>query len=399
MNVSASSANQSIATSNAQPKRLGGPKQIESPKRRLSLVISSLRLGGAQRVLVTLAREWIRQGHAVSFVTNAGADQDFYSLPKSVRRESLNLECSNQSRLSRVIAPGKRILRLRRALQRQRPDVVISFCDRTNLETLLATRGINVPVIVSERTNPHQNPQHWPWPLLRRQLYPLASCMVVQTTAVGRHTQSHAPGTRVTTIANPLRPLAENSPQTNRLETIVAVGRLDPCKGLDTLIAAFATIHERYPSWTVQIIGEGSERTALTALVAKLNLQHRIHFVGQTQHPEEYLATAGIYVLPSRWEGFPNSLLEAMAAGCPCLAADCDFGPAELIHHGKNGLLTPVDDATTLASHLEQLMTDAKLRTQLGQRASEVHQEYRLSSIIQQWNNLVEQVMAETSRT
>ncbi|MCA9196366.1 MAG: glycosyltransferase family 4 protein [Planctomycetales bacterium] len=395
MNVQSLSADRHPANIAIQSNGLG-TNQIESPQRRISLVISSLRLGGAQRVLVTLADEWVRQGHSVSLITNAGADQDFYSLPKSVPRESLNLERPNPSWLGRVTAPGKRILRLRRALQRQRPDIVISFCDRTNLETLLATRGLKVPVLASERTNPRQNPQRWPWPLLRRHLYPLASRMVVQTAAVGQHTQSQAPGTRVTTIANPLRPLDENSPQTNRAETIVAVGRLDPCKGLDTLIAAFVMIHQRHPSWTMQIVGEGSERTALTALIAKFNLQHRIHFVGQTQHPEEYLSTAGIYVLPSRWEGFPNSLLEAMAAGCPCVAADCDFGPAELIQHEKNGLLTPVDNPTELANHLDHLMRDAPLRAKLGQNACQVRRTYNVAAIIARWDSLIHDVIAAT---
>jgi glycosyltransferase involved in cell wall biosynthesis len=163
------------------------------------------------------------------------------------------------------------------------------------------------------------------------------------------------------------------------------MGRLVDQKGFDVLVRAFASIADEFPDWTVRIYGDGPDRDALSSQIASFGLSTRITLVGRTDAPDAVLAAASMFALPSRYEGFPNVLLEAMSHGCACVATDCDSGPAELIVSAHNGVLTPVNDAFSFAQGLAALMDDAALRTRFGHNATRVREQFAASRILSAW--------------
>jgi glycosyltransferase involved in cell wall biosynthesis len=166
---------------------------------------------------------------------------------------------------------------------------------------------------------------------------------------------------------------------------IIAVGRLSAEKGIDILLRAFARVSPRFPNWRVHIIGDGSERRALIQLRDKLKLEDRVEFVGEVREVESWMSRTGLLVHPSRREGFPNAVLEAMGMGVAVICADCRAGPAELIEDGINGRLVPVDDVDALAKAMSVLMTSREIREQLGREARKVSGRFGRDRIMEEW--------------
>ncbi|MGH8118890.1 MAG: glycosyltransferase, partial [Rhodanobacteraceae bacterium] len=180
--------------------------------------------------------------------------------------------------------------------------------------------------------------------------------------------------------------------------TLLAVGRLSPEKGFDLLIEAFAQVAERHRDWHLRILGEGPLRTDLEWRIAARGLGNRIAMPGFDADVREAMRAADLFVLSSRYEGFPNALLEAMAEGTACVSFDCDAGPRELIEHARNGWLVPAGDVPALAAALDALMRDAGTRARLGRCARGVVATYALPAILGQWNALVASVLRPPMR-
>ena len=249
--------------------------------------------------------------------------------------------------------------------------------------TILATRGVSIPVIVSERINPAQHIEEPMWNYGRWLTYRLAHSVVAQTPTIGlwlvKHTQA-----AIAIIPNPLRELPTLI--SNREKLIVGAGRLHPQKGFDVLIRAFASIIEAVNGWKLVIVGEGSQREPLMELIQKLELGDSVTFVGWTNNVETWFARASLVVQPSRYEGFPNVVLEAMAMGATVVstsAADC------LIVDGINGRLVEVDDVDNTARVMLQLMNDEQQRQSLGSTAQKVRTTYAQAAIMPQWESVM----------
>lgn len=194
-------------------------------------------------------------------------------------------------------------------------------------------------------------------------------------------------------IANPVRrfQIQKQLPQC-LYPRIIAIGRLVHLKGLDLLLAAFAEAAEHFPEWQLDIFGQGPLREELEIKRNQLGLEKRVHFRGITTDVYAELERSNIFVLPSRIEGFPNVLLEAMAAGVAVIAADCKFGPGEIIDNENNGLLIPPENIPALTQALKRLMSDAELREKLGSAARSVQERYAEEKIVKRWINLIEEV-------
>jgi glycosyltransferase involved in cell wall biosynthesis len=354
---------------------------------RVALIISALSDGGAERVVCSLARYWSRAGCEVVVVTISGRDTDRYELPPEVERIALDLAHDSRNRLEGLLRSSRRVTRLRAALRRVRPDVVVSFLARTNVLTLAATCGMGTPLFVCERSDPRRERIGAPWAALRRALYPLATGVVVQTERVAPWARAVCP--RVYVIPNFVEaPASLARPDEAAGEKrLVAMGRLAPEKGFDLLVRAFALVAPSRPDWALVIVGEGAERRNLEALVSGLGLRDRVRLPGRTSEPGSFLAAAHAFALASRYEGFPNALLEAMACGLPVAAFDCDSGPAEIVAHERTGLLVPAGDVAALAAALGRLMDHPEERARLGAAAREITSTLEPERILGLWSD------------
>lgn len=334
--------------------------------------------------MADMANYWAQEGWHVTLATWSGRDlADFYALSPSVSRAWLDVDARGASILGRLHAFVLRVAKLRKLLRAAQPDAVLSFIDVSNIHTILAARGLETRVVISERTHPGLNRTvSRPWRALRRLCYPWADEVVAQTQDAALWIERRCK-IAVLVIPNSVRPLT--SPTAAREPLIIAVGRLSKEKGFEILLEAFARVSPRFPDWRVCIIGEGPERLALTALAERLNLRGRIELAGQVHDVEEWMGRAALMVHPSRREGFPNAVLEAMAMGVAVICANCSSGPSELIEDGINGRLVRVDDVEELAHVMATLMADSSGRERLGLEAAMVRRRYSTSEIMEQW--------------
>ena len=336
---------------------------------RLVLVIAGLEAGGAERVLSTLANAWVAEGHEVVLITYAPGGADFYPLDTRVRRLGLDMLRTVPHPLLGLWRMATRVWRLRVCLRAERPTVVVSFTTSVNLETLMACRGLGLAVVVSERTEPARQVLDRVRRGLRQRLYPWADAVVVQSPAIAAWFQQAIPAARVTVIPNPVATVEFPLAAAAGNRQIMALGRLVPLKGFDLLLRAFARSQAAALGWRLSIVGEGAERARLTALAGELGIGEWVSLPGLLGEPAREYARSPIFVLSSRYEGFPNALLEAMAHGCAVLSFACPSGPAAIVDDGESGLLVAPEDVTALAAGLDRLLVCEALRIRLGNGA------------------------------
>ena len=367
-----------------------------APGLRLTLVISHLQMGGAERVLTELANHWASLGWAVTIIDfSPPGTLPVFPLDARVAEIPLGLHGVSRSSLSAMSVNVRRIRILRQAILGTRPDIVLSLMNRTNVLTVLSMAGTGIPLIVSEHTAP-RGTLTWTWRVLRELAYRRAK-FVVMLTADALLKLSPAIRRRGRVIPNPLpsqfaRPSddatsAQVSGEPGQL-TIMGLGRLTPEKGFDLLIEAFARIASSWPTARLVIWGEGDERARLERLRASLGLVDRIELPGATRHPEQVLRAATIFVLSSRLEGLPMTLLEAMALARPVIACDCDHGPRDIIRDGIDGLLVPPESVGALAAAIDRLLRDGEQRVRLARRAVEVRERFAIGTVSAQWEAL-----------
>lgn len=359
---------------------------------KLTLIIHSLGSGGAERVISIIANYWSARGWQITLLTFVDETKvPFYQLNPQVKYLPLGIAKNSANTLEAISNNWELVQKLRKAIVETNPDVAISFMSITNVTTLLATRGLNIPVIVSQRNDPSQFPKSKIWLRLRNLSYRFADRIVVQT---GRAFDYFRPQLedKMTIIPNPviLQTASDSLSQEARTQTsIVAMGRLESQKGFDILLDAFAQLKDNYPEWNLTILGEGSLRQELVSQRARLGLKDRVHLPGRVKDPAKLLRQADMFVMSSRFEGFPNALCEAMACGLPVISTDCPSGPREIIRDGIDGILVTNQDTSQLRDAMESLMLDASKRQTLGKKALEIADRFNLESIMYKWEKAI----------
>ena len=176
---------------------------------------------------------------------------------------------------------------------------------------------------------------------------------------------------------------------------LITVGRLSPQKNHALLIRAYAQIAEKHPDRQLLLYGKGELQAALSQLICRLGMTEHICLQGATDDVAGALSEAGVFVLSSDYEGMPNCLMEALAAGVPSISTDCPCGgPRALIRHEQNGLLVPVGDEAALAAAMDRLLSDPAYAEKLGAAAREAAKDYGPDKIFAQWKQYIEECIA-----
>lgn len=336
-------------------------------------LINSLEGGGAERVLCGLASYLAAAGHEPVIVTLTPA-RPAYRLSSDVPVRELAGD-TFMGGLGRMLLLPLLAARFRRAVAEIRPDVVVSFLVRANLVNMLsAIGGRSIPTVLSERIPAREHYAGillWPMRALISACYPRANAVIAISDSVRESLLllGVAPE-KIHVIYNPVDPegivpRAGRSPLLDqRVVQLITVGRLVDFKEQKTLIRALRQIREQCDA-RLTLVGDGPLRNDLENLARELGVAPFVTITGWTSNPFPLLAVGDIFVFSSRYEGFGNVILEAMACGVPIVSTDCPGAPHEIVRDGRDGLLVPVGDSDALARRVMELVDDAALYERL----------------------------------
>ncbi|HZB45397.1 MAG TPA: glycosyltransferase [Pyrinomonadaceae bacterium] len=400
----------------------------------LILVCNSLDAGGIERVVSTLANEWSRRGRKVCVVTMHDRRR-FFALDPEVHHVIIDrvgltwlpeVLRKLKSRLQGITLPKSLLLSLlgreryhfvaeriwrvnfslylaleswavRRALRRVESPVVVALGTSVNIIVLKACKGLGRRLVISERNDPRRLPMQKTWDWIARKLYQRADLVTANTRTALQDMREFVEPRKLAFVPNPLvLPNGNGHAEGGAVVTptrpapvVLTVGRLVWDKAHDVLLDAFARLGEDLDEWRLAIIGDGRLAKDLRAQADGLGIAGRVDWHGVVRDPHAYYRAASIFALPSRVEGTPNALLEAMSCGMPVVVSDGAPGLLELVEDGVTGLVVPVNDTAALAAALSRLARDEELRGRLGEAARARVSEYDLPRALAAWESVI----------
>lgn len=387
-------------------------------KMHIALYIGSLQKGGAERVMVNLANYLYEQGHKVTFVTTYLAKEEYqveHAAWKQVPAGYPNAELACDTNEDPVwIDPEggekggiKRIfsallkseqksraenLRLRKQKltniwRELRPDVVLSFIGKNNIMAISTAGKEGINVVVSVRANPYMEYDNVSLKAGMLATFGRAAGVVVQTTDAAKFFPPYI-RKKCVILPNSINPtFIRHRYVGDREKSIVMVGRMDENKNHALVMEVFADVMKTgFDNYKLKFFGDGPDRLKLQRLSVSLGIDRNVEFVGSVEHVAEHIEKATMFILFSDQEGMPNSLIEAMSLGLPCISSDCPCGgPKDLIVDGENGILVPVRDKDALKKAMLQLLKDPSYADKLGANATKVQEKFSPQKVNRMW--------------
>jgi glycosyltransferase involved in cell wall biosynthesis len=345
---------------------------------KIAIFLMDLGGGGAERVMVNLARGFLDRGMEIDLVLVKAEGPYLSQLPPNINVVALNCD--------RLLTSLPALMKY---LRKERPSVLMSALEDTNLVALWARKLSNVStqVVVTVHNNLSREAKNSTklkrrlTPQLVKIFYPWADKIVAVSKGVANDLiQMGLPSQKVFAIYNPIVTTELKEKLKEQLihpwfllgqpPVIIGVGRLTKQKDFSTLIHAFALVRKQKMA-RLLILGDGEEREALESLVKKLELTEDVELMSFVSNPYVYMAGSSILVLTSAWEGFGNVLVEAMAAGTPVVSTSCESGPMEILAEGKYGKLVNVGDVDSIASAILDTLDNPPITDSLKKRADE----------------------------
>lgn len=369
--------------------------------KKIMFHVNSLGKGGAERVIVNLAGQFVEKGIDVIIATEWQAEDEYVPV-ETVRRIDVGLTQAEE-KLGRIKKQTLRKNRLRELIINERPDAVLAFCRNANYRAVLAASGTKVPCIVSVRNDPKVYYASVIQKTISKYLYGKADGIVFQTNEAADFFKGKIQD-KSKVILNPISEnylrQTGNRCAKERRKVIVSVGRITDAKDQITLIKAYEkliSIDDKYKGYVLEIYGERGEDDTLDVLNSYIEghaLDKHVIFKGLSSQLEKDIIDDYMFVLPSKYEGMPNALLEAMVLGLPVISTDCPCGgPRMLIDDGDNGYLVPVGDVVSMCERMRSLIDDEKKASSMGQKASEVVDRVLPEVIADEWLGYVESLI------
>ena len=362
----------------------------------------SMEKGGAERVISILANRFIEQNE-VTILTLINGELK-YELNSNVKLKTIDkgkyLNANKVSKILFKLSPI-RITELSKKICEESPDIILSFLPEPSMRLMLIKRFSKkirkIPTIISVRNDPQIEFKNKVIKFIMKKLYKNVNGMVLQTKDAKKYFEDLFPNKKnMVIIHNPINEIFINKGiyEGERDKTIVTVGRLDTQKNHKLLINAFSKISKKYDNYKLLIYGQGILKDNLEEHIDSLGLQGRAILMGQIDNVCEQIYKAGMFVLSSDYEGMPNSLMEAMALGLPCISTDCPCGgPKELIENEKNGILVEVNNEKQMIDAIEKVIANNDLAKSIGKEASRIRNNHSADNIKDKWLDIINELI------
>lgn len=351
--------------------------------KKIAIVIAELIApGGAEKVAADLAEEFYRRRYDVTVIKFARLPAELERYPVAAKVVNVDVPEQPGGRWLQLGILLKRVWRFRKLFQQEKFDYIFAFLEAANVPCVLASSK----AVLSVHLDPNTMTRSEWWAF--RWLYPRAKRVIAVSRQMQALLEQRAGLRNVTCIYNPIPTQAirtkAQEPISYTGRFIVAVGRLERQKRFDRLLEAFARSQVR-EHCQLLVVGRGSQQEALQQQLIDLGLAGRVVLIGFDANPYKYMARAEFLVLSSDYEGYPLTLVEALALGCPVVATDCPTGPREIVQHGKNGLLVPLGDVQALADSMDALFFDTVVRAKMRDYAPQSVQANDIAAVADAW--------------
>lgn len=321
--------------------------------------------GGVAKMITYVSSLCLKEFNQVSLLYTSCRDT---ALSHNINRYQIQNTQTRFKYLNRLLA----INNLRKTIKEISPDIICCFGTEIAVMVSISVLGMkNIKIVHADRADPYN--LSFLWGILSKWAFRTADHCIFQLEKqqlfYGKNVIKKStiiPNAYIATGAfNDSIEICEKK--------IVSVGRFVYQKGFDTLIRAFEIVHSRHPEYKLIIYGDGPLKSNYIQLINSLNLNENVEMPGYTQNSMASIKNASVFVLSSRFEGIPNSLIEALAIGIPTVSTDCSPGGADfLTNHGERGLLVPIDDASKMAHSICQIIEDTNLAQNLRLRGKEI---------------------------
>ena len=360
------------------------------------IYVSNMNVGGAERVVMTLANQLNKDMEIVVLTDSVGTHE--FQGETDFRRINLNYQVA-ASKIMRAFRKIGYLYRMRQVCLEEKPDVIVSFSIECGLRIQTALKGTSIKQVITVRSNPaldYQNESQIA--AITRKLSGIQG--FVFQTQQQRDFFPKEIREKSCIIFNPLNEeFLQKKEQVQKQKEVITVGRLTRSKDHKMLLRAYNKLAEEFPEYRFLIYGNGELCTETEEYRQTLKHKDQIYLCGETQNVKECLNKAEVFVLSSSNEGMPNSLMEAMAMEMPVVSTDCPCGgPAALIQEGINGFLVPVGDDEMLAQKISVLLRNQKLAFTIGKNAGKIKELCSGEYIAKQWIDYLRKIIEHETK-
>lgn len=333
---------------------------------RISMIIPTFSGGGMERAMSQLANYFNEKGHEVHIIFLIKHNL-FYEISPDIKTHVPDFDYVPDPGLKKIFYWARVILYVREMLKRIEPDTIFSVPQGYNNISILASRGLGIPIYVSDRNSPAKKTSFIK-AFLKRIFYPHANGIISQTSyAKQALLKAGIKNNNITVISNPVKEIKHYPKKENGKKIVLNVGRFVMEKNQEELIEIFSRIKD--PNWVLHIVGDGPLKGKLEGKIRQLEMEDRVYLLEPAKDIDLVLSQADIFAFTSVLEGYPNALNEAMAYPLACIAYDCIAGPSDMITDGYNGYLVRSGDKSGYIEKLKNLIEDSELRNSLKEKA------------------------------
>lgn len=354
---------------------------------KICFIIGAMRFSGAEKVLNIIAKELLEKGNQISVIL---LEQEY----DTIRNENGVITYGAKAYGYKIKRLFSRWNYIRKNIKKINPNVIVSFGYVCNVNMLSSLFFIKIPKVICERNDPAFDPRRLVEKLIRWILYRFANGYVFQTEKI-KSFFSQEIQSKAIVIPNPVISYNIKWDINQCSQSIVTVARLDNFqKDHITMFNIFKEFSKEYPSYILNIYGDGPDKEKYIEYIKKNGMEKKIILHGKVSEPLKRIVISEVFLFTSKYEGMPNALMEAMSIGMPCISTDCGGGGAkELFDITSSGILVPVADVATAVLALKKLVSNMSLKKRLGESALQINQILKKERICEKWETYLKKII------